>query len=142
MGLARSVRNISIDTTLTPPSALRAETGGNDLVDGDDGTDVMEGNSGDDLLIDGPLITDNAWNVEDVLREGSKDALSGNAGADWINAKNDPAFGDKVTCGEGFDRVLADSKDEVADDCEKVTSELTDSQFFEGVPQEFFEGLP
>jgi Ca2+-binding RTX toxin-like protein len=115
---------------------------GNDLVSGDASTDVLEGNSGNDLLIDGPLITDDAWNVEDVLREGSKDTLSGGAGDDWIDAKNAPAFGDRVTCGEGLDRVLADSKDEVAGDCEKVTSDLTDSQFFEGVPQDFFEGLP
>jgi hypothetical protein len=115
---------------------------GNDLVSGDAGTDVLEGNSGNDLLIDGPLITGDAWNVEDVLLEGSKDMLSSGAGDDWIDAKNDPAFGDKVTCGEGLDRVLADSKDEVAGDCEKVTSDLTDSQFFEGVPQDFFEGLP
>jgi hypothetical protein len=98
--------------------------------------------SGNDLLIDGPLITDETWNIEEVLPEKSKDTLSSNSGNDWIDAKNEPAFGDKVTCGEGFDRVLADSKDEVADDCEKVTSELSDSQFFEGVPLSFFEGLP
>ena len=116
---------------------------GNDSLSGDAGSaDVIEGNSGDDLLIDGPLITGESWNIEVVLPEKSKDTLSGNADNDWIHAKNEPAFGDKVTCGEGFDRVLADSKDEVADDCEKVTSKLADSQFFESIPQSFFEGLP
>jgi Tol biopolymer transport system component len=115
---------------------------GNDLLSGDASSDIIAGNSGNDLLIDGPLITDEVGRVEDVLREDSKDTLSGNVGNDWIDAKNTPAFGDTVTCDEGFDRVLTDSKDVVAADCERVTSDLTDRQFFETIPQSFFEGLP
>ena len=33
---------------------------------------------------------------------------------------NNPAKRDVVTCGGGFDRVLADTEDVVAPDCEKV----------------------
>ena len=58
---------------------------------------------------------------------------------------------DIVTCGSGFDRVLADTKDEVAPDCEKVVlfrggsaSEYSDlvDEFLAEVPPSFFEGLP
>jgi hypothetical protein len=61
---------------------------------------------------------------------------------------NDPAFGDVVTCGSGFDRVAADRKDVVAGDCERVAigmaeadevfGPLEESGFFE----EFEEALP
>jgi hypothetical protein len=40
-----------------------------------------------------------------------------------------------------FDRVLADSKDEVAPDCERALFGLSTEEFFETVPQSFFEGL-
>ena len=37
-----------------------------------------------------------------------------------INPFNKPAKRGVVTCGGGFDRVLADAEDVVASDCEKV----------------------
>jgi hypothetical protein len=61
-----------------------------------------------------------------------------------------------LSCGGGFDRVLADSKDVVADDCEKVRvvrgtkAEVMKQEevFFESLPPaelefwgSFFEGL-
>ncbi len=48
---------------------------------------------------------------------------------------------DIVSCGDGFDRVLADRRDVVSDDCERVFFGLTDREFFARVPQSFFEGL-
>jgi hypothetical protein len=47
------------------------------------------------------------------------------------------------TDGSGFDRVLADSKDVVAADCEKVSFSLASEEaFFETIPQSFFKELP
>jgi Ca2+-binding RTX toxin-like protein len=104
---------------------------GNDRVAGGRGSDNIVGEEGNDLLIDG------------TLREFSKDSLSGGAGDDVIPAINSPAFGDVVTCGGGFDRVLADRKDEVAPDCERVFVGLAaQGKFFQSIPLSFFEGLP
>ena len=104
---------------------------GNDRVAGGRGSDNIVGEEGNDILIDG------------TLREFSKDNLSGGAGNDVIPAINDPAVGDVVTCGGGFDRVLADRKDEVAPDCERLFVGLaSEDEFRESIPQSFFEGLP
>jgi hypothetical protein len=46
--------------------------------------------------------------------------VSGAAGDDILIGDHVPAVRDIVSCGGGFDRVVADSKDVVADDCEKV----------------------
>jgi Ca2+-binding RTX toxin-like protein len=82
---------------------------GRDFIDGGTGSDRMLGEGGGDLLIDGPL------------GEGSKDdLLSGGEGDDIFIDDHVPAVKDIVSCGGGFDRVVADSKDVVADDCEKV----------------------
>ena len=61
-----------------------------------------------------------------------------------------PAVKDVVSCGGGFDREVADSKDVVADDCERVrfihgtVAEATEQEeaFFESLPpavSEFFD---
>jgi hypothetical protein len=80
--------------------------------------------------------------------------VSGEAGTDVIfvaSLRLRAAAPDIVTCGSGFDRVLADTKDEVAPDCEKVVlfrggsaSEYSDlvDEFVAEVPPSFFEGLP
>ena len=57
---------------------------------------------------------------------------------------------DVLTCGRGFDRALADSKDVVEADCERVVTvhgSLQDvirqeNRFFQSIPQSFFQGLP
>jgi Ca2+-binding RTX toxin-like protein len=108
---------------------------GNDLLDGFRGSDRMVGDRGNDLLIDGPE------------REASKDTLLGGPGNDLLGAFNSPAFKDVVVCGRGFDRVTADRKDVVADDCEVVAvgpaerEELLEVLDETGIEERIFEGL-
>ena len=82
---------------------------GRDLIDPFTGSDRMLGEGGGDWLFDGPL------------DEASKnDVLSGGDGDDFFFADHVPAVKDIVSCGGGFDRVVVDRKDVVANDCEKV----------------------
>jgi hypothetical protein len=103
---------------------------GNDLLLTGLGFDNVEGGSGNDFLL------------EPSFGESSTDKYAGGSGNDVFVANNRPAFKDLVVCGEGLDRVLADSKDKVAPDCERVYIGLSDREFEEKVPQSFFEGLP
>ena len=106
------------------------------------GTDRMLGGGGGDEIVDGEI------------DEASKDdVLSGADGNDILVADNVPAVRDIVSCGGGFDRVLADRKDVVADDCERVRvvhgsrAQVLDQEeaFFESLPpsaalgEEFFD---
>jgi Ca2+-binding RTX toxin-like protein len=93
---------------------------GNDSVVGGRGSDHLLGEEGNDLLLDGPE------------REFATDMLSAGEGNDVVAAVNKPAFEDIVTCGGGLDRVIADRKDVLAPDCEKVNA---------SIPQSFFAGL-
>ena len=110
---------------------------GNDGIIAGRGSDNTLGGGGNDLLIDGNL------------RESSKDNLSGGPGNDVLVVNHVPPFKDIAVCGRGFDRVLADSKDVVAPECEKVVvvhgsrEEVIQQEeaFFESIPQSFFEGL-
>ena len=104
---------------------------GKDFVDGARGTDRMLGEGGGDFLVDGPV------------GEGSiNDVLSGGEGDDILLGDHVPAVRDIVSCGGGLDRVVADSKDVVADDCERVRvvhgskAEVLDQE------DEFFNSLP
>jgi Ca2+-binding RTX toxin-like protein len=102
----------------------------NDAVFGGRGSDIILGEGGNDFLGDGPF------------SESSEDNLSGGGGNDVLDAINEPAFEDHVECGRGFDRVLADRKDLVAPDCEKVFVGLGSADaFFGSIPQSFIEGL-
>ena len=111
--------------------------GGNDFVGGGRGADNASGGDGNDLLIDGPL------------GESSRDNLSGGSGKDVIVVDNFPAVRDAVGCGSGFDRVLADRKDTVARDCERVVVvrgsreavRRQEREFLESIPESFFAGL-
>jgi hypothetical protein len=111
---------------------------GNDFVGGGNGADNIVGGDGNDLLVDGNL------------GESSQDNLSGGSGNDVIIVDNFPAAKDLVACGGGFDRVLADRKDVVAPDCERVvvvrgSREAVlrqEHEFFESIPESFFAGLP
>ena len=47
------------------------------------------------------------------------DTLHGEGGNDRIHVRDGEV--DKVDCGDGVDRVIADSFDQIAADCEKVT---------------------
>jgi Ca2+-binding RTX toxin-like protein len=110
---------------------------GNDIVVGGRGSDNVLGDAGNDFLVDGPT------------REFSVDKLSGGDGNDVFLVDNVPAAKDIATCGGGFDRILADRKDLVAPDCERVRivhgsrEEVLqqEDEFLASVPQSFFEGL-
>ena len=104
---------------------------GRDLIDPFTGSDRMLGQGGGDWLFDG------------AIGEGSKDdVLSGGAGEDILIGDHVPAVKDSVSCGGGFDRAVVDSKDVVANDCEKVL--LVRGTFEEVLDQEdaFVESLP
>ena len=114
---------------------------GNDIVIGGWDSDNVLGQEGNDFLADGPE------------RDIALDNVSGGAGTDVIyvaSLRLRATAEDIVPCGSGFDRVLADTKDVVAPDCEKVVlfrggsaSEYFDlvDEFFAEVPPSFFEGL-
>ena len=114
---------------------------GNDIVFGGWGSDKVVGEEGNDLLPDGPV------------RDVALDIVSGGAGSDVIfvaSLRLRATAPDIVTCGSGFDRVHADTKDVGAPDCEKVVlfrggsaSEYFDlvDEFLAEVPPSFFEGL-
>jgi hypothetical protein len=104
---------------------------GRDLIDGGTGSDRMLGEGGGDQIVDGPI------------GEGSKDdVLSGGDGDDFFFADHVPAVKDIVSCGGGFDRVLADSKDVVAYDCEKVLVVHGSKAEVRQQEDAFFESLP
>jgi Ca2+-binding RTX toxin-like protein len=95
------------------------------------GSDRMLGQRGGDVLVDG--------NFYDVSKN---DVLSGGEGDDILFSYHVPAVRDIVSCGGGFDRVLADRKDVVANDCEKV--QFVHGSKAEVLKQEeaFIESLP
>jgi len=151
----------------------RVGTNGNDVLRGTDGEDnlvglgvkdALLGKGGSDNLVGGPgndfvdtgkgsdnavLGEGNDFLFECCLREGSRDNIAGGDGNDVIDVSHRPAFRDVVVCGDGFDRVLADRKDTVARDCERVKivrgsrEEIFEQfdAFIESIPQSFFEGL-
>ena len=103
---------------------------GNDGVSMGRGSGNAVGGAGNDILF------------EEGTPGFSTNTYSGDPGNDVFLVNNKPANKDIVACGSGFDRVLVDSKDVVASDCEQVSMNLSDQEFFETVPQSFFEGLP
>jgi Ca2+-binding RTX toxin-like protein len=103
---------------------------GNDVIATGLGSGNSVGGAGNDFLF------------EEKTRGLSTDTYSGDPGNDVFLVNNKPANKDVVACGSGFDRVLVDSKDVVASDCEQVSMNLSDRKFLETVPQSFFEGLP
>ena len=105
---------------------------GNDAVQGGLGSDNVLGGEGNDYLFGGEFDTPPV-----------KDTLSGAEGNDVIDVLNKPAGKDVVTCGSGFDRVLADRADAVAPNCEKVLiGPAAADKFYNSIPQSFIEGLP
>lgn len=95
----------------TPAADVLRGTRGNDLIcgaGGDDrvfglaGADVLRGDAGDDRIFGGP----------------GRDRLLGLAGSDVLIARD--RVRDTVACGAGEDVALVDSRDLVADNCERV----------------------
>jgi Ca2+-binding RTX toxin-like protein len=76
------------------------------IIIGDDWPNILLGGGGDDV-IDG---------------RGGRDTLGGDSGEDMILARDQDL--DAVACGDGVDRVGADSDDVVDADCEIVFAEL------------------
>jgi Ca2+-binding RTX toxin-like protein len=116
---------------------------GSDTVVGEEGRDIVDGASGSDRVVggEGP-----DWLVDGPLRDSSEDNLSGGDGDDAFIVNNRPARRDIVSCGGGFDRVAADTKDQVAPDCERVrrgpaVHEELEEMFEELGFVEVFEGL-
>jgi hypothetical protein len=78
---------------------------------------------------------------------GATDILTGGDGNDVLDSFNKPANRDLLTCGRGFDRVLADSEDVVTPVCEKLAVGLAavrelDQQLEDsGFNDRFVEGL-
>src|SRR5829696_8566574 len=99
---------------------------GNDGVLGGEDSDTLTGNSGNDAVNGGPGSDKilggegNDYLLAGDRRGGATDTLIGGEGNDVLDLIDKPAKRDVVTCGGGFDRVLADTEDAVAPDCEKV----------------------
>ena len=106
---------------------------GNDEVDGGRGSDNILGGRGNDYLFEGaePGV---AW-PDNIVAGAGNDAV-------WV-LNWSPVGKDVLSCGSGFDRVLADRTDEIAPDCERVFFGRSNiDTFFEDIPNSFFEGLP
>jgi Ca2+-binding RTX toxin-like protein len=101
--------SVNIATTMLGGPGADTLTGGpaDDQVSGDDGDDVLTGGGGADVVIGGLGI----------------DEVSADAGDDDVRVRD--GIQDVVRCGDGSDRVDADTLDEVAGDCEAVTRTLT-----------------
>ena len=82
-----------------------------DRVSGHEGDDRIYGNSGDDRLA--------GDSGNDKITPGSgRDRVSGAGGRDRIGARDGQR--DRISCGRGTDSVVADRRDRVARDCERV----------------------
>ena len=73
------------------------------VLSGGAGNDRLAGNRGDDVL----------------TGDSGRDSIFGAEGADRINARD--GFADTIACGPGRDRVIADRRDRVRRDCERVS---------------------
>jgi Ca2+-binding RTX toxin-like protein len=110
------------DSPSAPPYCLPAgQTAGDDVLRGGDGGDRISGQDGDDRIFGDA--------GADLLRGGrGDDRIEGGAGRDDVRAgagddRIDVADGqfDVVVCGPGFDRVIADRRDDVARNCERLS---------------------
>jgi Ca2+-binding RTX toxin-like protein len=106
---------------------------GNDDVNGGRGSDNILGGRGSDIMFEGA--------EPDVAKI---DIISAGAGNDGVWVLNwSPVGKDVLSCGSGFDRVLADRTDVIAADCERVFfGRRNIDAYFQSFPESFFEGLP
>jgi len=84
-----------------------AGEGGEDLIRGLRSADALSGGDDDDTIYAGPT------------HESAMDVVSAGGGDDFVRVFNRPAARDLVDCGNGFDRVVADSRDVLAG-CNRV----------------------
>jgi Ca2+-binding RTX toxin-like protein len=108
-----------VDVTLGLSSCDTASAGrglvlGSDQDDqlcGRRGLDVLVGRAGNDLLRGGA--------GDDRLTGGTgRDVILGGRGSDRVESRD--RFRDRIACGSGRDSVVADRRDLVARDCERV----------------------
>ena len=93
---------------------------GDDCASGGTGADRMSGGSGRDRLSGGrgrDRMSGGTGN-DRLLAGAGRNRLSGGPGKDRLRARNGKV--DRLRCGSGRDRVVADSEDRVASDCERV----------------------
>jgi Ca2+-binding RTX toxin-like protein len=111
-GRDRLLGNRAADKLFGGPGRDRMLGGpGNDGLGGRGGADRMSGGKGPDRL--------NGGDGNDRLRAGGgTNRLSGGGGNDRLFARN--GLEDRVRCGRGNDRVVADAVDNVQPDCERV----------------------
>src|SRR5215210_7927622 len=117
-------------------------SGGNKNLDGGPGNDDVDGGRGSDNIVGG--------RGNDIMFEGAEpdvariDRISAGAGNDGVWVLNwSPVGKDVLSCGSGFDRVLADRTDVIAADCERVFfGRRNIDAYFQSFPESFFEGLP
>jgi Tol biopolymer transport system component len=90
--------------------------GGHDYIVGGDGRDEVRGGLADDTIVGG--------SGGDVIEGGAgRDDLYGSAGEDLLLTRDRDR--DHVVCGPGRDRVVADRRDDVFRDCERVSRPRT-----------------
>lgn len=131
------------DDTLTGGTRLRPLDGGEKTLVGGSGNDFVGGGNGSDAVIGGKGIDYVADG--DIADDTAEDNVSAGAGNDGVQVANVRATEDIVTCGGGFDRVLADRKDVLANDCERVffgTSLRSENAFFGSFPPRYFRIVP
>ena len=94
--------------------------GGDDCVAGYGGKDKIKGNGGDDKLKGGGGKDHIAGGggKDKISGGGGKDVIKGGGGKDKIKVRGGGR--DRVNCGGGKDKVIADRRDKVAKNCEKV----------------------
>jgi hypothetical protein len=81
-------------------------------IEGGRGADLIRGRGGNDVIMGGP-------GADRIFGGPGVDKLRGGAGNDQLFSKDGRI--DVVTCGSGFDVVVADVKDVIARSCEKVS---------------------
>jgi len=86
----------------TPGRDMLRGLGGGDTILGLAGDDLLDGGTGNDTLVGGT----------------GRDLLYGRAGNDVLSVRDGTR--DRVSCGQGRDRVVADKRDVVSRDCERV----------------------
>ena len=115
---------------------------GNKNLEGGPGNDHVHGGKDSDNIVGG--------RGNDYVFEGAEpgvampDDLFAGVGNDAVWVLNwDPRGKDVLSCGSGFDRVLADRKDVIAPDCERVFFGRRHlDEFFEDIPESFWDALP
>src|SRR5215218_9967385 len=136
-GVALAVTKIGTNGPDTLRGTNKADTligkGGNDRLFSLAGTDNLLGGRGNDYLFEGA--EPGVAKIDNIFAGAGNDAV-------WV-LNWSPRGTDVVSCGSGFDRVLADRLDVIASDCERVFyGQRNIGTFFDSIPNSFWDGLP